>query len=115
MKEEVATAAGDKIIKDTDALTGQDYSSNLTKTLSLKEINARLKEINPNVFIIGENFDGHAYHVAPYYEGLDSMLNFYMYYNLSQATSMGGINDFNKAAIVSGANTSGSVTFSEQV
>jgi glycosidase len=41
------------------------------------------------------------------------MLNFYMYYNLSQATSMGGINDFNKAAIVSGANTSGSDTFSE--
>ena len=117
MKEEVATAAGDKIIKDTDALTGQDYSSNLTKNLHLfKEINARLKEINPNVFIIGENFDGHAYHVAPYYEGLDSMLNFYMYYNLSQATSMGGINDFhhyNKAAIVSGANTGGSDTFSE--
>ena len=114
MKEEVATAAGDKIIRDIDAATGQDYSSNLTKNLHLfKEINARLKEINPNVFIIGENFDGHAYHVAPYYEGLDGMLNFYMYYNLSQATSMGGINDFNKAAIVSGANTGGSDTFSE--
>lgn len=117
MKEEVATAAGDKIINDIDAATGQDYSSNLTKNLHLfKEINARLKEINPNVFIIGENFDGHAYHVAPYYEGLDGMLNFYMYYNLSQATSMGGINDFhhyNKAAIVSGANIGGSDTFSE--
>ncbi|OQC09186.1 MAG: Alpha-amylase precursor [Tenericutes bacterium ADurb.Bin087] len=117
MKEEVATAAGDKIIKDTDALTGQDYSSNLTKNLHLfREINARLKAIDPNVFIVGENFDGHAYHVAPYYEGLDSMLNFYMYYNLSQATSMGGhtkYDTWSKAAIVSGANTSGSDTFSE--
>lgn len=116
MKEEVAPSAGDKIISDYDAASKQDYSSNLTKNLHLfKEINARLKAINPNVFIFGENFDGHAYHVAPYYEGLDGMLNFYMYYNLSQATSMGGNHQFlsyNKAAIVSGANNSSS-TFSE--
>mgnify|MGYP006898700586 CR=1 FL=1 len=31
---------------------------------------------------IGENFDGHAYHVAPYYEGFDSLFDFYSYFNL---------------------------------
>lgn len=116
MKEEVAQVAGDKIITDIDAVSKQDYSSNLTKNLHLfKELNARLKAINPDVFILGENFDGHAYHVAPYYEGLDGMLNFYMYYNLSQATSMGGQPHFytyNKAATISGANPNGD-TFSE--
>lgn len=104
MKEEADHEPTDKIINDVDALSGQDYSSNLTKNLNLfRELNARLKEINPNVFILGENFDGHAYHVAPYYEGLDGMLNFYTYYNLSQATSMGGIGSPNKAATFSGA------------
>lgn len=116
MKEEVTMSSGDKIISDYDSASKQDYSSNLTKNLHLfKEINGRLKDINPNVFILGENFDGHAYHVAPYYEGLDGMLNFYTYYNLSQATSMGGNPQFlsyNKAAIVSGAN-GGSDTFNE--
>ncbi len=116
MKEEVTQVGGDKIITDYDAVSKQDYSSNLTKNLHLfKELNARLKAMNPDIFILGENFDGHAYHVAPYYEGLDGMLNFYMYYNLSQATSMGGqpaFYSYNKAATVSGANSGGD-TFSE--
>src|SRR5699024_4915743 len=38
----------------------------------------------PNAYIVGENFDGNAYNVAPYYQGMDSMLNFYAYYNFAQ-------------------------------
>ena len=82
MADEVTRSANDTIIKDGD------YSSNLTKNLHFfREFNARIKEEYPNAAIIGENFDGHAYRVAPYYEGLDSMLNFYMYYNLSQSVA----------------------------
>ncbi len=91
MKEEVTPAVGDKIIKDEG---NSEYDSNLTKNLHFfRELNKRLKAINPNVFIVGENFDGHAYHVAPYYEGLDGMLNFHMYYNLTEATRLGQSDD----------------------
>lgn len=82
MADEVTQSADDVIILDGS------YSSNLTKNLHFfREFNARIKEAYPNAAIIGENFDGHSYRVAPYYEGLDSMLNFYMYYNLSQAVA----------------------------
>lgn len=104
MADEVTQSSGDVIILDGD------YSSNLTKNLHFfREFNARIKEVYPNAAIIGENFDGHAYRVAPYYEGLDSMLNFYMYYNLSQAVAapdnwslgsklsgVGNVDSFNK-------------------
>ena len=85
MEDEIAKGAGDIIIKDYDAATSTDYSSNLTKNIHFfKEFNARVKEQYPNAYIVGENFDGNAYNVAPYYQGLDSMLNFYAYYNFAQ-------------------------------
>lgn len=85
MEDEVNKASTDQILKDYDAATATDYSSNLTKNVNFfKEFNARIKEKNPNVMILGENFDGNAVNnVAPYYQGLDSMFDFYMYYKLS--------------------------------
>lgn len=85
MADEVTKDTNDKVIKDYDKATETDYSSNLTKNINFfKEFNARIKKINPNVMILGENFDGNAVNnVAPYYEGLDSLFDFYMYYKLS--------------------------------
>lgn len=115
MEEEIVPSSSDTIITDFDDKTNQSYNSNLTKNLHLfKEINARLKAENPDVFMVGENFDGHAYRVAPYYEGLDSMLNFYMFYNLSSAIRTGeesGGAGWGRAAALSGARGHGSDNF----
>ena len=106
MKDEVSQKSGDIIIEDYDSATSTDYSSNLTKNINFfKEFNARIKENYPNAAIIGENFDGHAYRVASYYEGLDSMLNFYMYYNLNQA--LAEPDGWGKASAISGGRTDG--------
>ncbi len=112
MKEEVTPAVSDKIIVDKG---NSAYDSNLTKNLHFfKELNQKLKEKNPNVFIVGENFDGHAYNVAPYYEGLDGMLNFYMYYNLTEATRLGQSTDTPMTGTkLSGARVLSGDTFSE--
>lgn len=103
MAEEVTPDPADVIIKDGGSSV--NYDSNLTKNLHFfRELNGRLKQRHPESFIVGENFDGHAYRVAPYYEGLDSMLNFYMYYNLMQAAALGDRQPtYRKAANVSGA------------
>ncbi len=103
MAEEVTPEPNDVIIKDSGSSV--NYDSNLTKNLHFfRELNWRLKELHPEAFIVGENFDGHAYRVAPYYEGLDSMLNFYMYYNLMQSVALGNSKPtYRKAANVSGA------------
>lgn len=111
MADETTKASGDVILSDFDTATNTDYSSNLTKNLHFfREFNARLKAVYPNAFIVGENFDGHAYRVAPYYEGLDSMLNFYMYYNLSQV-AVSAKQNWWKAKTISGSNTAGAGTF----
>lgn len=111
MADEVKASSGDSILQDYDSKTKTDYSSNLTKNLHFfREFNAKLKEHYPNAFIVGENFDGHAYRVAPYYEGLDSMLNFYMYYNLSQAAVSAKTNWW-KAKTLSGSNKGGAGSF----
>ncbi len=112
MEEEIIPSAGDTIISDYDEKTSQNYNSNLTKNLHLfKELNARLKAKHPDVYMFGENFDGHSYHVAPYFAGLDSMLNFYMFYNLAVSVRKGKDNG-NHAATVSGAVGHGSDNFS---
>jgi hypothetical protein len=55
--------------------SGIDYSSNVTKNLAFwKYLNGAVKAKHPNAFFVGENFDGHAYHVAPYYQGFDSLV-----------------------------------------
>lgn len=82
MNDEVAKASNDIIVKDVSE--SGDYSSNLSKNLNFwRELNYVVKDKYPNAFFVGENFDGHAYHVAPYYEGFDSLFDFYSYFNLS--------------------------------
>ena len=92
LDEEVTRSSTDTIVLDVsvNANTGktQDYSSNLTKNLNFwRELNATIKAEYPNAFFVGENFDGHAYHVAPYYEGFDSLFDFYSYFNLTSVAS----------------------------
>jgi glycosidase len=92
LDEEVTRDSGDTVVLDisTNAATGkqQDYSSNLTKNLNFwRDLNATVKANYPNAFFVGENFDGHAYHVAPYYEGFDSLFDFYSYFNLTSVAS----------------------------
>lgn len=93
LKDEVTTDKGDTIINDVSTSTeGEtlDYSSNLTKNLNFwKEINSAVKSSYPNAFFVGENFDGHAYHVAPFYEGFDSLFDFYSYFNMTSSAAHG--------------------------
>lgn len=88
MLDEISSYSGDTVIYD-DSDAG-DYSSDLTKNLNFfRELNATVKAQYPNCFFVGENFDGHAYHVAPYYEAFDSMFDFYSYFNLTSAAATG--------------------------
>ncbi len=89
MSDEVASTAGDTIVHDIG--TTGNYSSDLTKNLHFfRELKKSVKDLSgKNVFFVGENFDGHAYHVAPYYEAFDSMFDFYSYYNLTSSAATG--------------------------
>lgn len=87
MKGEVADQAGDTITPDYDHATETDYSTNLTKNLHFfREFSARLKTLYPNTFIVGENFDGWDERIAPYYQGMDSQLDFAAYYHFVNNT-----------------------------
>ena len=104
MTDEVVSANNDTIVVDKvykDGKLTADYSSNLSKNLHFyQELNAAVKKNHPNVFFVGENFDGNAYHVSPWYRAFDSMFDFYGYFNLTTAaakvynSSIGG-NTFN--------------------
>ena len=101
MADEVDKTPGDIIITDYDKETQTDYSSNLTKNLNFFcWLTNQIKAEYPNAYLVGENFDGNAYNVAPYYEAYDGMLDFYMYYNFGQLTMYP-----TAAAALSGANT----------
>ena len=102
MEDEVTAASSDIIIKDYDTATKTDYSTNVTKNLNFFcWLIDGIKNINPNAYVVGENFDGHAYNVAPYYKAFDGMLDFYMYYNLAEIASGIGA----RAADIAGRNT----------
>lgn len=106
MEDEVTAGANDIIISDYDTATKTDYSTNVTKNLNFFcWLIDGIKKINPNAYVVGENFDGHAYNVSPYYKAFDGMLDFYMYYNLAEIACHMGY-----AAGVAGAasNTDGS-------
>lgn len=82
LEDEIDYDSNDTYIKDVGS--GINYSSDLTKNLNFwKELNYEVKKDYPNAFFVGENFDGHAYHVAPFYEGFDSLFDFYSYFNLT--------------------------------
>lgn len=113
MADEVTPEAGDIIIYDYDDATQSDYSSNLTKNLNFfSEFVNRIKAEFPNTYLVGENFDGHAYNVAPYYVAYDGMLDFYMYYNFgdlastpSKAASLAGATANAENSLPKGTNT----------
>lgn len=86
LTDEVSVASTDTQVVDISP--SGDYSSDLTKNLNFwRELNYEIKKDYPNAFFVGENFDGHAYHVAPYYEGFDSLFDFYSYFNLTSVAS----------------------------
>ncbi len=89
MTNEVSSTSGDTIIRDNTSK--EDYSSDLTKNLHFfKELKSIVTKCSQkDVFFVGENFDGHAYHVAPYYQAFDSMFDFYTYFNLTSAAATG--------------------------
>ena len=88
LEDEIDYDSNDTYIIDIDKKKGTNYSSDLTKNLNFwKEVNYEVKQSYPNAFFVGENFDGHAYHVAPFYEGFDSLFDFYSYFNLTSAAS----------------------------
>lgn len=96
MLDEISSYQGDTTVIDETTVSGRkvSYSSDLTKNLHFyKELKVNVsKDAGRDIFFVGENFDGHAYHVAPYYEAFDSMFDFYAYFNLTSAakTGMGG-------------------------
>ncbi len=98
MMDEIGSLSkGDTSISDVSS--SGDYSSDLTKNLNFfRELNYSVKKSYPNAFFVGENFDGHAFHVAPYYEGFDSMFDFYAYFKMTNiaASSYRG-NNYNQA------------------
>lgn len=86
LQDEIDYDENDTYISDTGS--GINYSSDLTKNLNFwREVNYEVKSDYPNAFFVGENFDGHAYHVAPFYEGFDSLFDFYSYFNLTSIAS----------------------------
>ena len=114
MADEIDPDPSDIIIQDYDEETKTDYSSNLTKNINFFTYFANeIKAEYPNAYLVGENFDGHAYNVAPYFAAYDGMLNFYMYYQFgdiakypSKAGFVAGGNDNSENAAPKGINTS---------
>lgn len=79
MADEVAAKTG----SGADEITVDGaYSANLTKNLNFfKEFSTRLKQVYPDTYIVGENFDGWDVQIAPYLAGMDSLLDFPGYYH----------------------------------
>lgn len=100
MLDEIGEAQYKNDTTISDVSTSGDYSSDLTKNLNFfRELNYSVKKKYPNAFFVGENFDGHAFHVAPYYEAFDSMFDFYAYFKLTNiAASSYANNNCNQAS-----------------
>ena len=94
MKDEVSDTGTDVIIKDVGQRTyfdnekgvevtvNFDYSSDLNKNVTWwKEFATELKNVYPNCFLVGENFDGYGNRTAAYYQALDSQFAFNHYYH----------------------------------
>jgi glycosidase len=60
------------------------YEANVTKNINFfNEFSARLKAVNPDIFIVGENFDGNNDNIAPYVNSIDSQFSFPAFFSLS--------------------------------
>lgn len=94
MADEANKSANDEIITDVSEKTyydeqlGQevkktvDYSTNTTKNLAFwMEMQARIKAVYPDAYLVGENFDGWDMRISPYYSSFDSQFDFNAYYH----------------------------------
>ena len=94
MKDEVDDTGNDLIVTDIadktyydeqlfqEVTETNDYSSDLTKNVNFwKEFAVELKNLYPDCFLVGENFDGYGARIAPYYQALDSQFDFSLYYH----------------------------------
>lgn len=76
MADEVTKGSKDEITADGE------YSANLTKNINFfKEFSNRVKNVFPDAYIVGENFDGWDARIAPYLQGMDALLDFPAYYH----------------------------------
>jgi len=81
MKDEVSSNSSD-VVSDYDTANDVDYSTDRGKNINFfLEFSARIKNLYPNTFIVGENFDGWDQRIAPYYQGMDSQFDFAAYYH----------------------------------
>jgi glycosidase len=65
-----------------------DYSSDKLKNVNWwKEFAYNLKAIYPDTFLVGENFDGWAQRISPYYQSIDSQFDFNLYYSLQELSA----------------------------
>lgn len=94
MADEANKSEGDSIIEDVstkvyyDEQLGKevtktvDYSTNTTKNLAFwMEMQARIKAVYPDAYLVGENFDGYDLRISPYYSSFDSQFDFNAYYH----------------------------------
>lgn len=71
-----------------------DYIYNLTKNVEFfKEFNYKLKSKYPHCFLLGEQLDGNADNVAPFYAGMDSLFDFCTFFNLPNKIKGGNVSD----------------------
>ena len=86
MWDESTNASGDVSAGDSG------YTYNLTKDVEFfKEFNYTLKAKYPNCFLLGEQLDGNAANVAPFYAGMDSLFDFNTYYDLPRRIKDGSV------------------------
>ena len=86
MWDESNNASGDKSAGDSG------YVYNLTKNVEFfKEFNYKLKSAFPNCFLLGEQLDGNAANVAPFYAGMDSLFDFNTYFDMPRRINDGGV------------------------
>ncbi|MCF0108391.1 MAG: hypothetical protein HUJ59_05280, partial [Bacilli bacterium] len=74
--------------------------SDITKNVNWwKEFSYEVKQVYPQAFLVGENFDGWGTRTSPYYAGLDSQFDFSNYYHVPAwiYNSEGGASCFNEA------------------
>ena len=84
MWDESTNASGDASAGDSG------YVYNLTKNVEFfKEFNYKLKTKYPYCFLLGEQLDGNAANVAPFYAGMDSLFDFNTYFDLPRRINDG--------------------------
>ncbi|MCH5164989.1 MAG: InlB B-repeat-containing protein [Clostridiales bacterium] len=88
MNDESENAGSDRIVGDS----GWQY--NLDKNVEFfKEFNYTLKKKYPHCYLLGEQLDGNASNVAPFYAGMDSLFDFNTYYNMSDRIKSGNVSE----------------------